>query len=365
MLKPASFNRRTSTRAARRIALSLGLMLPVTLLTTALSSHHTGSASLLNSVVSIGTPAQAQSADATSPDWASVEQNLVVEHNRVRQNPQSYIPTLEAYLRTMDSQGNIPNGCGQNCTLLTQEGRPAVEEAIAFLRNQSAVGPVTLSSGATQAAQSHARDQSDGTIGHTGSDGSGPSQRLERFGVENFGSGENIAYGPQTAQSVLMSLIIDDGVSDRGHRTNIFSPNWNQIGVGCGAHATIRTVCVMNYIKAPRQTAGGPPAALGSGSASSAETAQPESDTQPVSQFRVINNGTVELLSLKVANTDILNGPLSPGQTREITLNRNQTCNTTLTIQLGGRYRPLDWAGLNICDAAMTIEPQNSLTLRY
>lgn len=366
MLKPASFN----LRASRKFALRLGLILPAALITTALSSHHTdatGSLGALTSLLPTGTPAQAQT--FTQPDWASVEQNLITEHNRVRQNPQSYLPILEAYLLSMDSEGNIPNGCGQNCTLLTQEGRPAVEEAIAFLRNQPAVGPLTLSPGATQAAQAHARDQSDGTIGHTGSDGSQPSQRLERFGVENFGSGENIAYGPETAQSVMMNLIVDDGVSDRGHRTNIFSPTWNQIGVGCGAHATIRTVCVMDYVKAPQETAGSSSSELGPFESGQSETAQSESGpfgaSQSVSKFRIVNNGTVDLLSLKVANTDILNGLLSPGQSREIALNSNQSCNTTLTIQLGGNYRPLDWHDLYICDAAMTIEPQNNLTLSY
>lgn len=290
----------------------------------------------------IGTPAQAQTSTriAGQPNWAIVEQGILAEHNRVRQNPQSYLPILEAYLARMNAEGNIPGGCGPNCTLQTREGRPAVEEAINFLRNQPAVGPLTLSTGAAHAAKAHAQDQRDGTIGHSGSDGSSPSERLSRFGVENLGSGENIAYGPNTAEDVMLGLIIDDGVADRGHRTSIFSPDWTMAGVGCGPHASIRTVCVIDYIKTAQTTASN-------------------------SRLSVVNGGTVDLLSLKIANSDILGGPLAPGQSREITLNNHQACEVTLRIQLGGNYRPLNWDNLYICDIAMTIDRQNNFTVRY
>lgn len=184
---------------------------------------------------------------ATAPNWSTVEQNLIAEHSRVRQNPQSYLPMLERHLSRMDAQGNIPGGCGSNCTLLTQEGRPAVEEAIRFLRNQSPVGPVDTSSAVARAAKAHARDQAHGAVGHTSSDGSSFSERLDSFGVKSAGVGENIAYGPDTARQVMMNLIIDDGVVNRGHRTNIFAPNWTVAGAGCGPHATYGTVCVINY----------------------------------------------------------------------------------------------------------------------
>lgn len=191
--------------------------------------------------------AHKNSQSAAEPNWSTVERNLIAEHSRVRRNPQSYLPVLESYLASMDAQGNIPGGCGRNCTLLTQEGRPAVEEAINFLRNQSPVGPVSASNDIARAAKAHARDQASGAVGHVSSDGSSFSERLDSFGVKSAGVGENIAYGPKTARSVIMNLIIDDGVANRGHRTNIFAPDWTVAGAGCGTHATYRTVCVINY----------------------------------------------------------------------------------------------------------------------
>jgi uncharacterized protein YkwD len=285
------------------------------------------------------TTKQTASPTAAPSNWASVEQALITEHNRVRQNPSSYIPILEAHLAKMDADGNIPNGCGRNCTLLSNEGRPAVEEAIRYLRNQPAVGAVTLSNGIAQAAKAHARDQRGGSIGHTGSDGSQPQDRLARFGVQNSGSGENIAYGPTTAQSIMLNLIVDDGVANRGHRTNIFSRDWTMAGAGCDSHSVYGAVCVIDYAKAPR-------------GASAADR-----------QFRVVNNGSVELRSLQIAGTNVLGSPLAVGQSRTIPL--SNSCRVNLTIQLGGNYRPLAWNDLDLCAATFTVDGRNRFQVSY
>ncbi len=312
----------------------LTLATSVALVATACSNVTENTAflnSLLPDSLASSSVAQAQSA---SQDWATIEREIVAEHSRVRQSPQSYIPILEAYLATMNSQGEIPDGCGQNCTLVTQEGRSAVEEAIAFLRTQPAVGPLEYSDAIASAAKSHAIDQRGGEVGHVGSDGSRSAQRLERFGVENSGSGENIDYGSTSAVDVLMSLIIDDGVADRGHRTNLFSPDWTAAGAGCGTHATYRTVCVVDYAKISRELV-------------------------------VTNNGTVDLLFLQVAGTDILGGPLAIGESRTITIPEGQNCEVDIVVQMGGRYASLTWNNVSLCGAAMTIDARNSLTLSY
>ncbi len=291
-----------------------------------------------NSVAQAQTQPSLQLAQATrdweTEGWETTEREIVAEHSRIRQDPQSYIPLLEAYLATMNSQGEIPGGCGPNCTLMTQEGRSAVEEAIAFLRTQPAVGPLEYSDAIASAAKSHAQDQRSGEVGHVGSDGSRSSDRLDRFGVENSGSGENIDYGSTSAKGVVMSLLIDDGVPDRGHRTNLFSPNWTTAGAGCGSHATYRTVCVVDYAKVSRE-------------------------------LRITNNGTVDLLSLQVASADILGGALAVGDSRTITLTESQSCDTDVVVQMGGRYAPLTWDDISLCGAVMTIDEQDSLRLSY
>ncbi|MGK7889373.1 MAG: CAP domain-containing protein [Leptolyngbyaceae cyanobacterium] len=279
-------------------------------------------------------PLMFNATNAQAQNWSTIEQNIIAEQNRVRQHPQSYIPLLEARLASMDANGNIPNGCGPRCTLHTQEGQAAVREAIAFLRNQPALAPVTLSTGAAQSAKDHAQDQASGAIGHNGSNGSSPDQRIRQQVDNPMGTGENIAYGARTGQEVVLGLIIDDGVPDRGHRTNIFDADWTHAGAGCGPHARYRTVCVINYF------------------------------TERANQLSVVNNGTVPLQFLKIGEIDILGGVLAPGQSRDIPLTRNQ-CEADVTIQLGGGYSPFNWPNRTLCGATLTITEANALSIVY
>ena len=203
--------------------------------------------SVINAPVPEPISAMAQAQTPPGPNWTTLEQEILLEHNRVRQDPQSYIPILENYLEQMTSDGLIIHGCGQGCVLTTREGRAAVEEAIAFLQNQPPVGPISQSTPVAQAAKALAQEQQSGQTGHVSSDGSSFLQRLTHFGVRSSAIGENISYGATSAQDVIMKLIIDDGVPSRGHRINLFSASWEKAGAGCGTHARYRTVCVIDY----------------------------------------------------------------------------------------------------------------------
>ena len=83
--------------------------------------------------------------------------------------------------------------------------------------------------------------------GHTGTDGSQPWDRISRYGDWTGSSAENIAYGPSSGREVVLQLIVDDGVSNRGHRTNIFNPDFKAVGVGCGPHREFAVMCVITY----------------------------------------------------------------------------------------------------------------------
>ena len=42
-------------------------------------------------------------------------------------------------------------------------------------------------------------------------------------------------------------MIIDDGVSNRGHRKNIFNPDYNVVGIGAGTHKGYKYMCCIDY----------------------------------------------------------------------------------------------------------------------
>lgn len=61
-------------------------------------------------------------------------------------------------------------------------------------------------------------------------------------------AGENISYTPvHTARWHVIHLLIDDGVTDRGHREALLDPRFERTGVACGYHARYQNMCVMTY----------------------------------------------------------------------------------------------------------------------
>ncbi|HEX5791506.1 MAG TPA: CAP domain-containing protein, partial [Luteolibacter sp.] len=132
--------------------------------------------------------------------------------------------------------------------IVTQEGTAAVKEAIEFLKQAKPMAAMTPSEGLALAARDHVNDTGDkGLTGHKGTDGSMPQDRILRHGKVNSTCGENIAYGPDEARSIVMQLIIDDGVANRGHRKNIFSADFKTAGVAMGRHRSFDTMCVITY----------------------------------------------------------------------------------------------------------------------
>ena len=185
----------------------------------------------------------ARSIMQAKPEYLSnLEWGILNEMNLARTKPKIYADLLKAYRQGF--QGRLLKRPGK-IDLLTQEGVSAVDEAIRALGQQKPLGEMIVSRGMSRAAADHVKDTGpSGITGHTGQDGSTPFVRMERYGNWKSTAGENISYGNDEARAVVMQLIIDDGVSSRGHRKNIYNEKFNTIGIACGQHAKYKTMCV-------------------------------------------------------------------------------------------------------------------------
>jgi uncharacterized protein YkwD len=187
-----------------------------------------------------------QSEDSTLQFFLSpLEEGVFNEINLARTNPKRYLSFLE-------NQRPLYNGKRferpSEIPIITQEGVAALDEAINYLRSAKPLPPLESSIGLSRAASDHAKDQGrTGAMGHKGTDGSDPWDRMSRYGTWQRKAAENIAYGRDNARDIVMQQVIDDGVHDRGHRTNLFNPEFHFVGIGCESHVRYRNVCVMDF----------------------------------------------------------------------------------------------------------------------
>jgi uncharacterized protein YkwD len=191
-------------------------------------------------------PAGERAASAEDISYLSpVEAGVVAELNLARTDPKAYA----RYLR--DYRALIHNGVFEQpgeIGVQLQEGTRAVDEAIAFLEKRPPLGALAPSRGISRAARAQALDQGkSGATGHSGSDGSSPFDRMNRYGKWATTAGENAAYGASDARGIVIQLIVDDGVSSRGHRANIFNAAFKVVGIGVGPHPKYGTVCVQDF----------------------------------------------------------------------------------------------------------------------
>ncbi len=166
--------------------------------------------------------------------------------NQFRANPSSYVTILEE--RRKYFVGNLLKIPGEP-DLLTSEGVAALDEAVEQIRSMRvALSPVVLSDGLCHAAADHVVDTGGiGITSHTGTDGSSFTKRIARYGTTSGAVSEVIDYGARDAAEVILDLLVDDGVANRGHRKSVLDPRWHYVGIACGPHSVLRTMCVIDF----------------------------------------------------------------------------------------------------------------------
>ena len=181
-------------------------------------------------------------AASAAPD--GFERAVLTEINRARAHPREVAGELRRYRTQFEGRAVRESGVP---LAMTVEGRGAVDEAIAFLEAQPPLQPLDDGAVLARAARTWAAAQgAAGAMGH----GAGPGARVRAAGGDIY-VGETISYGMATPAAVARQLIVDDGLPGRGHRALVFAQGFRFAGVGCAAHARLRSLCVIDYAGTP------------------------------------------------------------------------------------------------------------------
>jgi hypothetical protein len=112
------------------------------------------------------------------------------------------------------------------------------------LRKTNGLVPLIPETDLTAVAQGHATKS--GETGHVGH--RDINKRFEPLkGNPYYAWGENCSYGYYEAISIVITLLIDEGIRDVGHRKNILNPEFNSVGVAIRPHKTYQVNCVMDF----------------------------------------------------------------------------------------------------------------------
>jgi uncharacterized protein YkwD len=75
-------------------------------------------------------------------------------------------------------------------------------------------------------------------------------ERLKKFGKIVTCYGENLSFHCETAMEVILQQIVDDGVPNRGHRENLFNPDFRVVGVFSGPHKDFDSMSTLDFCAA-------------------------------------------------------------------------------------------------------------------
>ena len=150
----------------------------------------------------------------------SMDKEMIKEINFVRQYPKVYASIIANYLSNES----------KSWWGLNKDEYEAGLELIEELRVMSPSQLLYPKECVYQAATKHAKDCDDrGFTAHTGSDGSSPFTRISKF-CQGIEGNENIVGGKKNVRILVIQLLIDSGISSRGHRYNILNPSWKYVG---------------------------------------------------------------------------------------------------------------------------------------
>lgn len=125
----------------------------------------------------------------------------------------------------------------------------SIEQQVITLTNQerskNGLSPLTFNWQLGRVARYKSNDMRDKNyFSHTSPTYGSPFTMIQNFGISYRAAGENIATGQQTAWSVVQGWM-----NSPGHRANILSTNFTQIGVGYSKSSSGKTYWTQMFIR--------------------------------------------------------------------------------------------------------------------
>lgn len=124
-----------------------------------------------------------------------------------------------------------------------------VESLKADLFKTKNIAPLRLDAGLCKAAAAHAEDMGNtGKIGSNSSTGTPYTERiLKYYGSDSKIVGENCVYGNESAEDIVIQMLVDEGMPQHPHRFNILSPIWKSVGVATRQHKSWQWNTVLDF----------------------------------------------------------------------------------------------------------------------
>ena len=175
------------------------------------------------------------------------ERDVILYHNLVRLFPQKYLQVeIQNFTQDTETKDKLKFDFTWNPQNINSK---YFKSLIKKLSNQKPLAKLVFDNSLNLSAKCLAKEQSkNGKIGHFRKKCKDvmAEKDLGRF-ISSFGTAENCGYGVYNGKDAVNQLLIDESVSNLGHRKNILNPKYTRIGVGINFHPKYEKVIVIDY----------------------------------------------------------------------------------------------------------------------
>ncbi len=170
------------------------------------------------------------SSPSASGDFAFMTQEekaMIDEINLMRTNPKGYIKYVDAYAKMRKKEMVFPD----------RDFDKATREIKRILKKMSKLSALKPHKKLYEVTKAHGIDNNrHNQLEHEGTDGRSSFKRIKDTGLKNsindqgvFAPNENLVGGEANVRNSVIALLIDAGISTRGHRKALIEPTWEYV----------------------------------------------------------------------------------------------------------------------------------------